>query len=229
MPDRLIFKPVTKARWGDFDALFEAPGGPKYCWCMAWRTTPAEARETRGAERKPLMQQRIVGGMTVGVLGYLGDEPVAWVSVAPRDTYRDLGGPDAKPGEIIWSLACMYLKRADATAGPGRRVDRGGRCLCPERRRHRTRGLPGRSSLPKLSFHGIYSGLRACRLHRDRHRRHPPPNHAVNHLVTAEGKSGSNRCNLACRLRRCCHGPGKTVPKRNRRPGPAQGRAYHGR
>ena len=119
MPDRLIFKPVTKARWGDFDALFEAPGGPKYCWCMAWRTTPAEARETRGAERKPLMQQRIVGGLTVGVLGYLGDEPVAWVSVAPRDTYRDLGGPDAKPGEIIWSLACMYLKRQMRQQGRG--------------------------------------------------------------------------------------------------------------
>ena len=119
MSDRLTFKPVTKARWGEFDALFEAPGGPSYCWCMAWRTPPAEARETRGPQRKPLMQQRIVDGATVGVLGYLGDVPVAWVSAAPRDTYRDLGGPAAKPGEIIWSLACMYLKRQMRQQGRG--------------------------------------------------------------------------------------------------------------
>jgi GNAT superfamily N-acetyltransferase len=112
LTEKLRFRPVTKTTWPHFEALFEAPGGPKYCWCMAWRTTPAEAQAApRGSDRKPLMKSRIVTGTTVGLVGYLEGEPAAWVSIAPRDTYRDLGGPAAERGERIWSLACMYIHR----------------------------------------------------------------------------------------------------------------------
>ena len=117
---KLTFRPVTKARWKDFEVLFETPGAPKYCWCMAWRATPEEVKAApRGSDRKPLMEGRIKSGTTVGLLGYLDGEPVAWVSIAPRDTYRDLGGPEAKPGEKIWSLACMYIHRKLRGAGHG--------------------------------------------------------------------------------------------------------------
>jgi GNAT superfamily N-acetyltransferase len=111
MAARLIFRPVTKASWADFEALFEAPGGPKYCWCMAWRASPAEIRASEGQSRKPLLEARVVNGTTIGLIGYLDDQPVAWVSVAPRDTYRELGGPEAVEGDQVWSLACMYVRR----------------------------------------------------------------------------------------------------------------------
>lgn len=112
MASRLVFKPVTGASWPDFEALFETPGAPKYCWCMAWRATPQESKAVpRGSGRKPLLKARIDNGTTVGLVGYLEGEPVAWVSIAPRDTYRDLGGPEAKADEIVWSLACMYVHR----------------------------------------------------------------------------------------------------------------------
>lgn len=115
----LTFKPVTKARWAEFEALFESKGAPSYCWCMSWRTTPEEARQHSGPERKPMMRERIMVGTTVGLLGYLKGEPVAWVSIAPRETYRELGGPAAESGEKIWSLACMYVHRALRGAGYG--------------------------------------------------------------------------------------------------------------
>jgi GNAT superfamily N-acetyltransferase len=108
---KLTFRPVTKARWPDFETLFESKGAPSYCWCMAWRTTPEEARHHSGAERKPMLRERVMEGVTVGLVGYLDGEPVAWVSIAPRETYRDLGGPAADEGEKIWSLACMYIHR----------------------------------------------------------------------------------------------------------------------
>ncbi len=112
MPDALAFKPVTPASWPDFEALFEAPGAPKYCWCMAWRATPEEVKAApRGSDRKPLLQKRVKTGTTIGLVGYLDGEPVAWVSIAPRETYRDLGGPEAESGDKIWSLACMYVRR----------------------------------------------------------------------------------------------------------------------
>src|SRR4029077_14548102 len=48
--------------------------------------------------------------MTVGLLGYLNKEPVAWCSVAPRSTYRRLfeqGGDE----EGVWSIACFFVIR----------------------------------------------------------------------------------------------------------------------
>ena len=107
----LTFKPVTKGRWADFEALFSHKGAPSYCWCMAWRTAPEEAREQSGKKRKPMMEKRIKAGTPGGLVGYLDKEPVAWVSIAPRETYRELGGPESEEGEKIWSLACMYIHR----------------------------------------------------------------------------------------------------------------------
>jgi GNAT superfamily N-acetyltransferase len=79
---------------------------------MAWRATPEEVKAApRGSDRKPRIKQRIDSRTTIGLVGYLAGEPVAWVSIAPRDTYRDLGGPEAGAGEKIWSLACMYVHR----------------------------------------------------------------------------------------------------------------------
>lgn len=105
------FRPVAAATWPDFEALFEATGGPKYCWCMLWRVTQQERRATGGAARKPLLRRRIEAGVPVGLLAYEAREPVAWVSVAPRASFHRLGGPQAKPGEIVWSLTCMFVPR----------------------------------------------------------------------------------------------------------------------
>ncbi len=110
-PRGLDFRPVTAASWDDFEALFEARGGPKYCWCMLWRATPEERRTTRGAARKPLIRQRIEAGVPVGLLAYEAGQPVAWVSVAPRQSFHRLGGPRAKPDDIVWSLTCMFVPR----------------------------------------------------------------------------------------------------------------------
>lgn len=111
MRDRLTFRPVDAQTRDDFVGLFEQPGGPSYCWCMAWRVTAEEAKTKKGSERRPFMLGRIADGVPVGLLAYAEGLPIGWVSVAPRDTYRALGGPAAEPGELIWSIACLYLKR----------------------------------------------------------------------------------------------------------------------
>lgn len=108
----LHFAPVSRENRSDFEQLFEAPGGPSYCWCMVWRITKEEGRDTPGKKRKPFMSRRIDEGIPVGLLGYLGKVPRAWVSIAPRETYQRLGGPAAGPGDVIWSLACMYIHKS---------------------------------------------------------------------------------------------------------------------
>jgi GNAT superfamily N-acetyltransferase len=109
--DRIIFKEVTSDNWSDFEALFECRGGPKACWCMVWRATPAEAKHKDGASRKAAMHHRVASGITVGLLGYLDQEPVAWCSVAPRSTYRRLVDDHNRDDESIWSIACFFVIR----------------------------------------------------------------------------------------------------------------------
>lgn len=122
MPDELAFKPVTKATAGDFETLFSGPGGPKPCWCMTWRASPEEIKDNKGPARRKQILGRIADGVPVGLIGYAGGEPVAWVSVAPRHTFRNLGGPDEEPGEKIWSLTCMYVRRPLRGEGLGRQL-----------------------------------------------------------------------------------------------------------
>jgi GNAT superfamily N-acetyltransferase len=155
MGGKLAFKPVTKARWDDFAALFDAPGGPKYCWCMAWRATPAEIKEVGKASRQPLMHKRVEAGTTVGLLGYLDGEPVAWVSIAPRETYRDLGGPDATDGEKIWSLACMYMKRKLRGAGRGVELIEAAKAYAGERGATVLEAYPVDRGSPSYRFMGF--------------------------------------------------------------------------
>jgi GNAT superfamily N-acetyltransferase len=57
------------------------------------------------------MMQRIAAGNPVGLIAWDGAVAAGWVSVAPRETYRNLGGPPAKPGENIWSIVCFFVPR----------------------------------------------------------------------------------------------------------------------
>lgn len=118
---QLTFRAVDRDSWSDFEQLFESRGGPSYCWCMAWRAQGAEAKRAKGAERKQAMKERVEKGVPVGLLGYLDGAPVAWCSIAPRSSYRPLGGP-AEPEETerrIWSLACFFIRREHRGEGIG--------------------------------------------------------------------------------------------------------------
>jgi GNAT superfamily N-acetyltransferase len=110
----LTFREVTAEMWPDFEALFESRGGPKSCWCMVWRTSLAGSPATSGASRKAAMKEIIGAGVPVGILGYAGDVPVAWCSIAPRDTYRTTMA-DVQPGdarETVWSVVCFFVSRS---------------------------------------------------------------------------------------------------------------------
>ena len=110
MSGKLTFKPVTAETVGDFEALFRAKGGPNWCWCMAWRATSAELKDAKSPARKRHMLDRIKGGVPVGLIAYGAGKPVAWVSVAPKDTFqRGLGG--AEDSNRVWSLTCMFIAR----------------------------------------------------------------------------------------------------------------------
>lgn len=122
MTDGLEFHMVEGERWRDLARLFEAPGGPKYCWCMAWREAGPNRGQLTNDDRKALLAQRVEGNVPIGLLAYLEGEPVGWCSVAPRETLLEgaLKGGTAAPGDVVWSIVCFYTPRKRRKSGMGR-------------------------------------------------------------------------------------------------------------
>src|SRR3569832_1932318 len=109
-PASIRFIEVTRETRGRFETLFEQPGAPKYCWCMAWRHSSRE--HIHNDEKKRMMMARIGGGTPVGILAELDGRPVGWCSVAPRETYRKLSKQQDDTEAGIWSIVCFYVPRA---------------------------------------------------------------------------------------------------------------------
>ncbi len=115
----LTFQEVDRGNLYDFVRLFESRGGPKSCWCMVWRATPTEAKQTDGMSRRNAICSRVETGVPIGILAYRDSEPMAWCSIAPRPTYRRLGGPDDHTDnpDAVWSLTCFFIKREHRAQG----------------------------------------------------------------------------------------------------------------
>ena len=79
---------------------------------MVWRSTATEAKQRDGVSRRAAMQSKVEAGVPIGILGYRDGVPIAWCSIAPRDTYRHLWGlDDSETPERVWALACFFVKR----------------------------------------------------------------------------------------------------------------------
>ena len=104
--------PLTPDRWDDFTRLFGARGACGGCWCMHWRLSRAAYERGKGARNRAAMRQLVISGPPPGVLAYLGEEPVGWCAVAPRETYvrleraRALRRIDTAP---VWSIVCLFV------------------------------------------------------------------------------------------------------------------------
>ncbi|TIY01974.1 MAG: GNAT family N-acetyltransferase, partial [Mesorhizobium sp.] len=100
----------------DFENLFEQAGGPKYCWCMAWRHL--ENREhASNYERRRAMMALIEAGTPVGIVACAEGKTVGWCSVAPRETYRKLSQEQDHSEAGVWSIVCFYVPRASRGRG----------------------------------------------------------------------------------------------------------------
>ena len=113
---KFAVKSVTKDIWADLERLFEGKGGPKYCWCMAWREL--EGRTSADSTvRKKALHGRVSKGLPIGLLGYVDGEPVAWCSVAPRETFRRLSENQDDQEADVWSVVCFFVRRDHRKSG----------------------------------------------------------------------------------------------------------------
>ena len=163
MIENLEFHAVGSDRWEDFEALFEARGGPKYCWCMVWRRMPKGASRSDSKAKKEAIKQIVEEDMPVGILGYIDGEPSAWCSIAPSDSYRELGGSQfpMDASECVWSIVCFFVPRRLRGQGITRQLI----CAAVERARQNganvVEAYPVEPDSPSYKFMGIISSFEA--------------------------------------------------------------------
>jgi len=107
--------PVTPDRWEDMAELFGEKGACGGCWCMWWRITRSEFDKKKGDGNRRAMRKIVKSGEIPGLLAYYKNEPIAWCSVAPRETFpvldrsRILKRIDDKP---VWSIVCFFIAKS---------------------------------------------------------------------------------------------------------------------
>lgn len=126
----LRVEPVTPDRWDDLLRLFGPNGAYSNCWCSFFRQTGREFSAgctNRGAGTRTLLRSVVRRGRVPGLLAYRGDEPVGWVSVAPRSEFGRVMRspitkltPEARDDVSTWSIVCLYVPRANRRQGVAR-------------------------------------------------------------------------------------------------------------
>jgi GNAT superfamily N-acetyltransferase len=112
----LSIRPLTPDRWPDLEALFGPKGAQGGCWCMWWRFTPQTYKTNAGEGNRAALRERVDAGHATGLLAYAADQPVGWVSIAPRTEYERIPTSQTwKPIDStpVWSIVCFYV-RAEA-------------------------------------------------------------------------------------------------------------------
>ena len=120
---RFSAKPLDERTWADLEALFARPGGSivRGCWCMYYRKTGSvSVSAAAGLTNKEQLHGLVEAGSSPGLVGYLGDAPVGWISLGPREDYLKLKrSPVMKPVDDaeVWSVVCTYVDKAHRGEG----------------------------------------------------------------------------------------------------------------
>ncbi len=117
---QLEFHPLTPERWRDFESLFGERGACGGCWCMWWRIARSQYEKQKGEKNKRAIKKLVEGGHTPGIIAYQNGQPIAWCSVAPRESFsrlersRILKPVDERP---VWSVVCFFVAKEHRRSG----------------------------------------------------------------------------------------------------------------
>lgn len=111
---QLTFSILSENTWNDLQELFGEKGACGGCWCMTPRLSSAEYNKNKGDKNKKLFLQLIKRCEPLGVLAYYDKKPIAWCSVSPKSTLKQMKNSrimDLTPDEDTWSIVCLFIKK----------------------------------------------------------------------------------------------------------------------
>jgi ribosomal protein S18 acetylase RimI-like enzyme len=166
---KLTVAPLTRNRWSDLEAIFNAKGCSvaRGCWCMAYRRSGSGERLPRGMTRAQAnragLKALVDAGHPPGLIGYRGKVPVGWISIGPREDYARLKRSPvmkAVDEQPVWSIVCFVVPAEYRGQGVAQALLAG--AVAYAKKRNRKRGValveaypvdkPGRSKDDAMWF-----------------------------------------------------------------------------
>lgn len=121
-PDELRIVPANEASWDDLQAILTGAAGR--CQCERQRLGDHDWWYMPRSEREALFRSEVHcddprATETIGIVAYLGDEPVGWCAVDARGVYGRLRGSpvpwtgrdEDKDDESVWAIACLVVRK----------------------------------------------------------------------------------------------------------------------
>lgn len=101
----------TQRRRDDFLSVHSDTRTDAHCYCVAWWVATWEGWSDRTSEQNlDLRNQLLESGEYDGYLAYLGDVPVGWCQVGPRDRLAKLVKAfELAPDPDTWAITCFHI------------------------------------------------------------------------------------------------------------------------
>jgi Acetyltransferase (GNAT) family. len=114
----LNVRSLTSERWDDIVTVFGRRGNdPAWCWCRRFLEPPPEQAHRpheRHDNRATFHSEVADADVPPGLVAYLGDRPVGWTRVGPRDGFAGVRGNRAlarllDPDPHAWWVTCFAV------------------------------------------------------------------------------------------------------------------------
>ena len=167
-----VVRPATADRFDDVAVLLGG-SGPRACWCLSYRLTPAEQGRATG---RPERMRELLGGATApGLLAYVDGEPAGWCGLGPRSQMsrlvrsRTIRPVDDLP---VWSIVCFVVRAGYRRRGLARELLAGAVSYAAAHDAPAVEGYPidpaGARVSTSLAYVGTTSMFEAAGFHRVR-------------------------------------------------------------
>ena len=127
--------PAHRASWEDLQAVMGTRGPSSRCQCQRFKLAPGESfaafpvRERAERLRDQARCGEPDAETTSGLMAYLGDEPVGWCAVEPRDALDGIvrhsrvvwdGRDEDKDDDTVWAVTCVLTRTGFRKRGVSR-------------------------------------------------------------------------------------------------------------
>jgi len=110
--------PATPDRQPDLDLVMGERGTARRCYCMYWRRPDGGFGDDR--DNRDRFADVLEADRAPGLIGYLEEEPVGWVQVAPRSEFPTTWrSPLVKPedDDDPWVINCFVVRAGHRKQG----------------------------------------------------------------------------------------------------------------
>ena len=173
----LRIAPANEGDCLDLQRVFGVRGTAARCQCQRYKLAPKEAfARFPASERRDRLEAQTHCGdpaaeTTAGLIGYLGEEPVAWVAVEPRANLQSLlrvyrmpweGRDEDRHDASVWAVTCIFVRAGFRKRGLTRPLVRAAAEHARERGARAVEGYPMLTQPGQvIAWEEIHVGTRA--------------------------------------------------------------------